>query len=87
MRNFAVPMKRANRSLHTPKRSWSVSYTHLDVYKRQQYDPRRIVREALLDPVPGAAAEATATDLGAPAGPAPVVHDPIKSTPWDPDAT
>ena len=56
-------------------------------YDPRQYDPRRIVREALLDPVPGAAAEPTATDLGAPAGPAPVVHDPIKSTPWDPDAT
>ena len=54
-------------------------------YDPRQYDPRRIVREALMDPVPTAAA--VGTDLGAAAGPSPTVHDPVKPTPWDPDAT
>ena len=57
-------------------------------YDPRQYDPRRIVREALMDPVPTAAAAATAaTDLSAAAGRSPAVHDPVKPTPWDPDAT
>lgn len=56
-------------------------------YDPRQYDPRRIVREALMDPVIGAAAGAAALDLGANTGSPSVVHDPIKPTPWDPDAT
>lgn len=63
----------------------------------RQYDPRRIVREALASPGPGRRPAATASPPPAggraPAGttayPAPrqVVHDPSLPTPFDTDAT
>jgi sec-independent protein translocase protein TatB len=49
-------------------------------YDPRQYDPRRIVREALFDPPPGA--EDTGVDT-----PAVVPHDPTLATPYDEDAT
>ena len=50
-------------------------------YDPRQYDPRRIVREALLEPD----AEAEATAHGA--DPVAVAHDPSRATPYDVDAT
>lgn len=63
----------------------------------RQYDPRRIVREALASPAPGRRPAATASSqpaggrapVGTTAYPAPrqVVHDPSLPTPFDTDAT
>jgi sec-independent protein translocase protein TatB len=65
----------------------------------RQYDPRRIVREALSTPRPGTAPDRVpGADPGAPVPtrprPAPAartpgaaVHDPDRPTPFDPDAT
>jgi sec-independent protein translocase protein TatB len=50
-------------------------------YDPRQYDPRRIVREALTTPGPAVAAGETVMM------PTPVVHDPTKPTPWDNEAT
>ena len=50
-------------------------------YDPRQYDPRRIVREALFEPD----VEAEATGHGA--DPSPVAHDPSRATPYDVDAT
>jgi sec-independent protein translocase protein TatB len=50
-------------------------------YDPRQYDPRRIVREALLEPD----AEDEATAHGAEASG--VAHDPSRATPYDVDAT
>ena len=47
-------------------------------YDPRQYDPRRIVREALLEP--------DVDDDGG-EGPAVVAHDPSRATPYDVDAT
>jgi sec-independent protein translocase protein TatB len=49
-------------------------------YDPRQYDPRRIVREALTDPDPD-------VPLAPVTVPAPVAHDPAKPTPWDNEAT
>ena len=49
-------------------------------YDPRQYDPRRIVREALFDPPPDA------EDGGVPT-PVVVAHDPALATPYDEDAT
>lgn len=49
-------------------------------YDPRQYDPRRIVREALFDPPPDA------EDVGVPT-PVVVAHDPALATPYDEDAT
>ncbi|MGN6753620.1 MAG: twin-arginine translocase TatA/TatE family subunit [Intrasporangium sp.] len=51
-------------------------------YDPRQYDPRRIVREALTSPDPEAAAATETVAM-----PVPVVHDPSKPTPWDNEAT
>lgn len=63
----------------------------------RQYDPRRIVREALASPGPGRRPAATASSqpaagrapVGTTAYPTPrqVVHDPSLPTPFDTDAT
>lgn len=63
----------------------------------RQYDPRRIVREALASPAPGRRPAASAPSqpaggrapVGATAYPPPrqVVHDPSLPTPFDTDAT
>ncbi|WP_406829818.1 preprotein translocase subunit TatA [Pedococcus sp. KACC 23699] len=50
-------------------------------YDPRQYDPRRIVREALFEPD----VEDEATGYGA--DPSPVAHDPSRATPYDVDAT
>lgn len=55
-------------------------------YDPRQYDPRRIVREALLDPSPIADGGDTSTSAP-PAQPVPVRHDPERPTPFDDDAT
>ena len=49
-------------------------------YDPRQYDPRRIVREALASPDP----DVPQTPVTVPA---PVVHDPAVPTPWDNEAT
>jgi sec-independent protein translocase protein TatB len=49
-------------------------------YDPRQYDPRRIVREALTDPDPD-------VPLAPVTVPVPVAHDPAKPTPWDNEAT
>jgi sec-independent protein translocase protein TatB len=49
-------------------------------YDPRQYDPRRIVREALASPDP----DIPQTPVTVPA---PVVHDPAVPTPWDNEAT
>lgn len=49
-------------------------------YDPRQYDPRRIVREALLEP------DADGEDSGD-ASPVAVAHDPQRATPFDVDAT
>jgi sec-independent protein translocase protein TatB len=54
----------------------------------RQYDPRRIVREALLDdpePTPADAPEKPQSGVMEPVPQA--FHDPSKPTPWDADAT
>jgi sec-independent protein translocase protein TatB len=54
----------------------------------RQYDPRRIVREALMDdpePRPTDAPEKPQSGVMEPVPQA--VHDPSKPTPWDSDAT
>ena len=54
----------------------------------RQYDPRRIVREALMDdpdPSPADAAEKPQSGVMEPVPEA--FHDPSKPTPWDSDAT
>ena len=55
-------------------------------YDLRQYDPRRIVREALMDPAePAAQAEAR---VWAPEEqPGRAAYDPGKPTPWDSEAT
>ncbi|EWT03816.1 preprotein translocase subunit TatA [Intrasporangium chromatireducens Q5-1] len=50
-------------------------------YDPRQYDPRRIVREALTTPDPAAATTDTVTM------PRPVSYDPGRPTPWDNEAT
>lgn len=64
-------------------------------YDPRQYDPRRIVREALLetddddDPAPRTGATATTPEAFAAASQAPgaVAFDPDAPTPFDPEAT
>ena len=65
-------------------------------YDPRQYDPRRIVREALLDgPTPADASSAGASTAGGAgasaaeyvAPPPPAVYDPQRPTPYDDDAT
>lgn len=50
-------------------------------YDPRQYDPRRIVREALLEP------DADDDGTQAAGAPAAVAHDPSRATPYDVDAT
>ena len=50
-------------------------------YDPRQYDPRRIVREALLEP------DADDDDPPSGASPAALAHDPSRGTPYDVDAT
>ncbi len=63
-------------------------------YDPRQYDPRRIVRDALADPDPASAtsspstAAAGATPSGSPVvPPAPMFRDPTRPTPYDTEAT
>lgn len=58
-------------------------FTDIDwrAYDPRQYDPRRIVREALSTPEPGPTGTEPVTL------PAAVVHDPGRPTPWDNEAT
>ncbi len=64
-------------------------------YDPRQYDPRRIVRDALADPDPAAvssniapAASAAAAAAGTPSAPTPpVFRDPTRPTPYDTEAT
>ncbi len=51
-------------------------------YDPRQYDPRRIVREALSTPDPEPEAGAATVTV-----PKPVTHDPSLPTPWDTEAT
>ncbi|MEP6649650.1 MAG: twin-arginine translocase TatA/TatE family subunit [Lapillicoccus sp.] len=54
----------------------------------RQYDPRRIVREALLDdPQSAPVDEAEKPQSGVMASVPQPFHDPAKPTPWDADAT
>lgn len=55
----------------------------------RQYDPRRIVRDALRDPAPDAPAAPAPAPAPAPASGNRLlrVHDPSVPTPFDPDAT
>ena len=53
-------------------------------YDPRQYDPRRIVREALMDPID---APVDKPQSGAMAPSVQQVHDASKPTPWDADAT
>ncbi|MGD8148616.1 twin-arginine translocase TatA/TatE family subunit [Ornithinimicrobium sp. Y1694] len=64
----------------------------------RQYDPRRIVRDALASPPSRPATASTATDTesaaavsgsawGAPGALTPVLHDPARPTPYDLEAT
>jgi sec-independent protein translocase protein TatB len=52
-------------------------------YDPRLYDPRRIVREALMEPLPPAEPTAAEEDGGS----APGVRDPTRPTPYDVDAT
>lgn len=63
-------------------------------YDPRQYDPRKIVREALnsadgddLDGGPHQADTPGKRDMADKAQSAPVGHDPLLATPWDPEAT
>lgn len=60
-------------------------------YDPRQYDPRRIVREALQEPTGEAAVAGGSAAAGAAAGyvapPPPAVYDPARPTPYDDDAT
>jgi sec-independent protein translocase protein TatB len=59
-------------------------------YDPRQYDPRRIVREALLDDTPFDPKSPTGGNGSSPPGGAPPVargHDPSVPTPYDLDAT
>ncbi|WP_265446099.1 preprotein translocase subunit TatA [Flexivirga meconopsidis] len=62
-------------------------------YDPRQYDPRKIVRDALFDPEPEPAATADAAGAATPAVPAlapaydPHKFDPDRATPFDYDAT
>ena len=50
-------------------------------YDPRQYDPRRIVREALLEP------DVDHEQAGVGGGPVAEAHDPSRATPYDVDAT
>jgi sec-independent protein translocase protein TatB len=54
-------------------------------YDLRQYDPRRIVREALMDEEPGDGQPSTPGDFKAPSSFK--RHDPDKPTPYDQEAT
>jgi sec-independent protein translocase protein TatB len=51
-------------------------------YDPRQYDPRKIVREALAAPDPQHAADRPDKPVSVPQG-----HDPSRGTPWDAEAT
>lgn len=58
-------------------------------YDPRQYDPRRIVREALFDPDPATGPDSEPAHpmphpMTSPAGAA---YDPSRPVPWDPDST
>jgi len=58
----------------------------------RQYDPRRIIREALLDDAPAASVAASAAQAAATAPPTPPVQSPFRgasdsATPYDSEAT
>ncbi len=53
----------------------------------RQYDPRRIVREALADTGAVPEPRVFADESGAAQTPVGAAYDPGKPTPWDPDAT
>lgn len=57
-------------------------------YDPRQYDPRRIVREALLEEPEVKSRTGADPSAGTdPDSPAPVAYDPSRPTVWDPDAT
>ena len=56
-------------------------------YDPRQYDPRRIVREALQEPTGEAAVAGGSAAAGYVAPPPPAVYDPARPTPYDDDAT
>ncbi|HET7398613.1 MAG TPA: twin-arginine translocase TatA/TatE family subunit [Intrasporangium sp.] len=76
----------ADRARAQLKEEMGPEFSDIDwrAYDPRQYDPRRIVRDALSTPDEEAESPA---DLSDKPSSAPVTHDPTRPTPWDPDAT